>query len=338
MMGSFRKAKQEKSSIKKTKEQKQREKILNNSLMCLPKSTQKSLGIISIQCEDGVFYLGNDVYLKAYSLNFKTLTPDSRKVLIEKLCNASFCRMRLSSFVKNSSNKPGKVLRFLTVYVKECGYAAAYDEYKRIDDILNVISEETEVSITPCSISNVLTIMHMNFLGEIKNYDINAFIKQREDMKKVIFPNIEEEFNKFQIESSLYGACYTGIEFSEDFAGVYEYFENVKYDIQSCIDIQAMTKEEAEMFHYNLKRRYNYAFGNSEAGRNVNLTFLLSVVNVSPDERERMCKELHREKSMMLMPCTGKQQTVFSSICSLGLIDYHIMRNQKEELIGKLFL
>lgn len=332
------KAIQIENNIKKTKEQKQREKRLNNSLLCLSKSTQHSLGIISMQCDDGVFYLGNDVYLKVYSLNFKSLTSYHRNKFIKRLCDSSFCRMRLSSFVKNSSDTPGKILRFLTVYVNGHGYATAYDEFEKIGIIFNGISEEFEVKITPCSISNVLTIIHMNFSGEVENYDINVLVKQKEDMKKVIFPDMKEDYNEFQIESSLYGVCYNGIEFSKNYAGMYEYFGNMKYDIQSCIDIQVMTREETEIFNYNLKRRYNHMLENNEVGRNVNLTFLLSVVNLSSEEREKVREKFRNEKNMLLIPCTGNQITAYSSICSLGLVDYHIMRNQQEELIGKLFL
>lgn len=332
------KAIQIENNIKKTKEQKQREKRLNNSLLCLSKSTQQSLGIISMQCDDGVFYLENDVYLKVYSLKFKSLSSCNRNKFIKKLCDSSFCRMRLSSFVRNSGDIPEKILRFLTVYVNGRGYAAAYDEFEKIGIILSKISEEFEVKITPCSINNVLTIIHMNISGEVKNYDINALVKQKEDLKKVIFPDMKEDYNEFQVESSLYGISYNGTEFSNTLSGVYEYFEHMKYDIQSCVDIQVMTREETEIFNYNLKRRYNHVLENNGIGRNVNLTFLLSVTNVSSEEREEVRERLRTEKSMLLIPCTGNQITAYSSICSLGLVDYHIMRNQQEELIGKLFL
>ena len=323
---------------KRNKEKKIREKKLNDSLKTLPKRTQQSFGLYAVQEETGVFCFCEGKFIKVYSiLNADESGAEKCASFINLLCSSTF-RMRLSSFADYRIGVAKRTIRFLTIFIKAESYGGAHDEFKKMDSLIKKTAEKTEVTVVPCTIEQVLTVVNMNFTGKVENIGLESVIRQNEDLKKIIIPELEESHNNFRKMSDSYGISYNAMLFSEEFQGISDYMKDKPYCCCMCIDFQVMGEKEKELFEHELVRKYNHVRKLAEKRNTVNMTFLLSVLTDSVQDREKMEEKFLEDRNILLVPCTGTQIVSYSSICSLGLMDYHESRNFDRNLLGKLFL
>lgn len=314
---------------------KERRKLLNKSLKLIPGNIQKSMNLHGVQTQTNIFFLGNRTYLKVYSLNLNKEFDDIlRQKFVEVLCHTTLYRVRISSFVKRKDNT-SNIMRFLTLYIEGVDYAEVHNEFRQEDLNLANALAEIGINVKECSINTILMLIHMNFFNEIRNYDIEDLLYQRENMRTLLFPDFVNQNSSFLLkEPQRFGMAFYGENYTEIFHDA-NIIGKLGFDIQSCVDIQVMTEEENRLFNYAIKRKYNYKY-NMRDIKNVNMTFLLSLQS---ENEIRMAENVNRLKNIIgtsLYPCMKIQSTIHSSICSFGILDYHKMRNVSESIIGGL--
>lgn len=319
-----------------SKEQRRLEDEFNGSLRYFSKKTQKSIGIAAVQIDENVFYLGNNLYAKVYSLKFKN--EEKRGDFLCSLSIESRLRMRFSTISRLHKENGKMTQRFLTVYISEKGYYNASMKYKEFAELLHSYTEKYDVACEECSINNVLSISRLNTSNEYKDFNADDLLKNKGDAKYIIFSSIQEEANCFSANNVFFGCCYKGVHFSEKMEEITEYFRECNYNILSSVDIQILSEDQLEIFNQNLKRRYCHAMFDTTYQNIANVTFLLSVAGASDKDLEEIKRFMHSIKDIVFIPCTGSQTRVYQSLGSLGIIDYHTMRNCNMETVGKLFL
>lgn len=323
---------------RQSKEQKRQRKILNNSLHLTQKSIQESMDLYGIQTENNVFLLGNRVYVKIYTLNTDKEFDDVLwQNFVNILCDTTLYRVRISSFVKGKKGS-FRVTRFLTLYIEGIDYAEASEELRQESiNLINALAD-AGIQMKECSINTVLMFIHLNLFGEVKNINIEKVLHHRENLYTMLFPEYAEENGYFILkEQQRYGVAFQGEEYTGAFHDAGCVIDKLGFGFQSCVDIQAMTEEENKLFEYALKKKYNYKYRMKDT-RNINLSFLLSLVS---DNEVTVAENANKMKSVMNIPMysyTDRHSVIHSSICSLGIMDYHKMRNVQKKVASGLIV
>lgn len=283
------------------KQERIREKKLNNSLTALTKEDQQKFGIISVQKEHGVFFLGHDLYVKVYLLDADFNQEGIKKLFVKRLCASTLLRVRLSSVYKMEG---GATIRYLTVYVLAGNYAEAYKNFGEFDNALSRISLETGIIFRLCSVNDVIQHIYMNFGN---------------------FPQAKSH-------------NFTGVINTKTPERLWKFAKRINTDMLSSIDIQVMTKKETEAFNFNLEKRFNCHIY-KESIPNINVSFLISFLAGSSSGDEWARKGCWYSKDdFELIFDIDKQDSIYMSVSTLGLMDFHIMRNASESAIQGLFM
>ena len=324
--------------MKQSKEQRRKRKILNKSVHLLQKSVQESMGLYGVQIENNVFFLGNRVYLKVYTINTDGEFDDAlRQNLVDAICETTLYRVRISSFVKRKKG-PSRITRFLTLYIEGADYAGACEELGQESVRLIKALADIGIQMKECQINTILMFIHMEMLDEVKNINIQKVLRHRENLYTMLFPDYAEQGRCFVLNGQKrYGVAFQGEEYAEIFYDAGRVIDKLGFSFQSCVDIQAMTEEENKLFDYALKRKYNYKYKMKDT-KNINLSFLLSLI---ADNEATAIENAGKMKSVMNTPMYSymdKHSIIHSSICSLGIMDYHKMRNVQKEAASGLIV
>lgn len=332
---------QDTSQVKKTKDQMRMEKKKNASIVPLSKQTRTSLNIMGVQPEDHIFHLRNALYLKIYSLDNATLTEDEKIAFIRAVGQGIDLRIRLTSVHKLRGEKYNKLL-FLSVFVEAINYTEANMQYQKFDeDIKKINLANFGVSLAPCSINYAMMYVVMNFNGQLKMYDIQSSLKKHEDWKNTVFPDLKgmDRFGYQDNKIGKYGVCYAGTEFPLQIEGLYEEICSLGIEFKSCLDFQPMNEKEIKMYQKRLEQKYNYRFSEENNELLICATFLFSF---SADSYEKLLDmkgkivPVFEKYSLVVSPCPAQQQEAYYSLGSLGITEYHVMRNVSLNVISKL--
>lgn len=323
----------------KSKEQIQLEKKLNGSVRMLSKSTLESLGLAGIQEDDNVFFLGNNLYLKLYSLK-KPALGDIRTQFVQKLMDATENRVRISTFHRNKDNKQS-VYSFLSVYIEAVCYVDAKVQYEHMDDLL--IRQQgcgLGIGIKSCSIDDVLMFIHMNGAGDMIRFEHNSMMGRRDNWKTILLPEIEDmEEGTFKC-GERYGFCLSGkiIPFvKNDINAILYQREGI---VQTAIDLQRVQPEEEKLFRFELGKRYNTILEESKFAL-INMSYMVSFLSDSKTARDQQRAYIEMEydkRNFLMMPGARKENDIFCSICSLGIFNYHVMQNTYPSIAASLLL
>lgn len=329
----------ENNNRQKTKDEMKREKALNKSLTMMPKSTQNSLGVIAIQKEDGVFFLGGNIYLKIFSIKNSVLGP-KKEIFVNSILELTMNRVRVSSFCKVKNQKLA-AYTFLSVYFDCNNYAEAHREINEFDLLLQEkICRDLNIAITGCSIDTALMFMHMNCVGKMKQVKYDSMISQKQNLKDVIFADVKELSNgEFNIHDK-YGVCFIGEYFRNEPIEINELISGIEGNIQFSIDMQRLSAEDWEILNFQLSQKYNHHI-EGEQKDIINVTYLIAVLVDSQNEISRIKKhitEKYGEKGILVVPCSGREKKVFNSICSIGAVDFHSMRNANIDFVSSLII
>lgn len=324
---------------KRIKEEMRKEKELNHSLIPMSKYTQNDTGVVGIQNQDSVFYLGRWKYLKIYKLKRSDAGDEKKESLVKVLSSITRLRVRISSFRRLQGNS--KML-FLSVYVMAAGYADAKSQFEEFErEATDMIARALSLPWTTISINDAVMMAQLNSTGQMKKFDF-ANLQGKDNLKYFLFPKIETQPDGFlylpEVEKYVY--TFMGTQFPTSLEKPYHGILDMPCSLYCAIDLQVMNEEENELFNLSLEQKYNCKFAD-EKKRNINLTYMVGMVsdcNVDRKElQQKMLASFNKEK-VILCPCAGDEEKVYQSICSLGMVDYHAMRNSDADVIYKLVL
>ena len=229
----------------------------------------------------------------------------------------------------------------MSVYFEAGYYSLAFEQMKEFECALeNKICQPMGLSISKCSIDNALMFMHLNCAGEMKQYDHASLIAHKEDWKNAVFLEIADTAEgKFDCQGKS-GLCFLGKIFPNAAVDVNNVLTHIEGNVQYTIDFQNMSNLEREMFDYELGKQYNCTLSEMPMDI-VNLTYLISILLESDKERDNLKSqmiELFDKNGILLLPCSGREKEAFYSICSLGTMDFHSMRNASVNFASSLLL
>lgn len=325
---------------KKTKEELKKIKILNRSMVNVSKGTQRSFDILSVQPEHGVFYQGSGCYVKIYSLKGK-LTEDSCNMLVRRLCDLTHFRYRITSFCRNGERQG--TMRFFSLFVTAADYYQAYEAYCSFEDNIHsdIVLQKNGLMIERCSLEQTLMFVQMNFTGQMKKFNYQASLKKSEDWGKLMFPSMEIDDLKLLIHpNEIITSCYYAKEVPSKLSDFRDELIHAGFSLQTCVEIQSLTDEEMELLNKIIGKKYNTVLS-SQTERIVNASFLVMISSPYDNEYMEMAETLlnYAETSgLRLEHCSGQQKDAFLSICTLGIRNFHIMRNVTESTAAELIL
>ena len=325
-------SKKEGRALKKA--EKKRIKELNKSIVTLPKTVQQSMGIMAVQKEHGVYFLGNYRYMKMYLLKNPELKE--KDMFIEKLCDITKNRIRISYFCQDNIK-----YAFISVYFYGESYSAAYDEISVFEEELKEkVCRPLRLNLSQCSIDSVLMYIHMNCTGEMKEFDHTAMLNQKENWRDALLPEINVTSPGMFTCEGKYGMCFSCNFWNDKKVNVNEKLTKLPGKINLVVDIQNTTDSEKEIFDYELEKKYNYEL---KEKRNdiINLTYLIAVLEESKAklmEVKKELSELFRDSSMLLVPGGSQEEQIFYSIGTLGIIEFRLMRNVSKCFVSSLLL
>lgn len=322
----------------KSKEELLKEKELNRSLVALSKATQQELGVCAIQKADNVFFLGNRKYIKIYSLKSALNDSDRKKAFLEEMEKITSNRFRISVFCKNTDSKSNFYM-FITVYFEADDYVRARGEIEKFEkEFKEHVVRQLSLNVTECKIKDILAIVYMNSSGKIKRFDDFETNLAKANWKEILLHELKNiHYGNFQCDES-YGACYIAKEFPNNAIAVNDAYAKCKGNIYYCVDIQTFTEEEKQILEYEIKNKYNSRadFINKNV---MNMTYLISLSapteNMLHDLKLQVEKEFERA-GVLLLPCSGREEVIFDSLCSLGICDFHSMQNVGPDVVSSL--
>lgn len=319
------------------KQEAKRIKAINDSLISLSPSAQSEIGVVALQKDEKVFFCGEGIYKKIYTVK-PTILDNKKLPFLKQLISVSKNRIRFSMNVKSKDGKLNAFM-FMTVFFVADSY---YEVREKIAEFEQKVIKETcsvlNINIKECSLEEALTYIHLNSSGEMKKIDADSVFAKKTlthifDQKLTCDAGRIDTVNRF-------GATYLGKNYSSNLDNLLSEILSLDGNYQFVIDFQGFTEEEKELFKYELKNRYN-ALSINEDKQPLNLSFLLIVLSenfeYTEELRERIESVFDRYK-VLLMPGIGREENIFKSSCSLGLIDFHSMQNTNIDTLSNLIL
>lgn len=323
---------------KKTKEQIKKEREINSRLIQMSKRNRENLGIVAIEPNDNVISLDNGYFVKIYSLKGVELTQNRKNVLVNSLLEFTEHRIRLSSFKYDSATSS---LVFLSVYFTGGSYAEVIDEIREFDsNIVNLMKNKFRVSFNVCGVGEVFMFAYMNFNGQMKRIEDSTVLKRATNLRKDFFQDIAEIEGGFHIpQNGKYGDCIMALQYPEKLKrNVFDAVKRVSKGYLSCIDFQRISEEDFNSYEDVLNASFNTSI-HHDFKNMVNITFVFGFLY---DSRETLMhsksqlRDALAETGMVFAPCTGIQRSVYESISSMGIYDFHCMRTVNSEIISNL--
>lgn len=322
------------------KEQKARRKEIqkiNNSLTYLSKEKQEELNILAIQCDDAVYFRGNDLYKKIYMFHPASL-GNKRRAFIKAITDRYDNRIRFTICTKNKSGKISAYM-FMTVTFSAPSYYEALGVIKDFEQsLMKDICVFLGISINPCTVENALTYINMNISDELTKVLSDVLFEKR-FRNKILKPVTNCGQGFFQTENR-YGMAFVGRNFKNDVEEINQFMKMNDGSYYVVVDFQGYTDEDKRLFDIDLRNKYSLQ---NEAAKPdfVNMTYLLVVMDPDEEKVKAIAKDTFNyfdRKGIQLMAGTGREKYIFLSCASLGLVDFHSMINVSPDMVGGLLL
>ena len=332
------------ASTKKTKVQIKKEKMMNAAMHPTSKKTVEAMGIVAVHPEESIFQTkpenGKSAFVKIYSIKGLDNSEMRKKMLIHSLYeHCASRRLRISSFQYAGNNAP---IFFLSVYFYGGSYAEIYDEVRAFDGLLDeILKQNIRLTIKLCSISDIFMFIYMNYNGQIKKISQKAVLRKNADWGKEYLRYISAKDNGFQLEENgKYGCCYMAIQYPDQIDRIFEKIRQTGCAILGSVDIQKIPNKYVSAYKEYIEQIYN---GTVEKQKDnlLNATFLFAVfVNTERELRamNKFIREHMEENELIVTNCAGVEGRVLDSIATMGLFDFHCMRNVEEDLIANFLI
>lgn len=314
------------------KEEKQRIKQLNRSLVGVPRGTAQILGISAIQPIHAVYRKGSQQYIKIYSVGIDHLSTEEVKLLVRQISALSNnSRFRITSFVGDHGTT-----HFFSLFVLAPDYAAAHQKYCEFETKMqsDMGIRITGVKIVVCALEDVIQFVRMNFHVQLKSL--------KEDWGQVLFQavDVQERFLTI-LPEELKCCCYFGKNYLGENKNFRKEILASGCQILSCIDVQELKDGEKTLLNKTLAQKYAASIeANAALQITYNLSYLLCIQ--APEEvhsqMETQIMKLARENGILLENCSNMQMQAYMSMCTLGICDYKNMENASENVVSELLI
>lgn len=322
------------------KEEALRVKRLNKSMVTVSKKTQNSMGIVSVQPEHGVFYLSSMKYVKIYTLKFAANYPAAK--FVTDLMGIVSNRFRVTNCwqKKSATNEPAQELYFFSLFVKALSYADAYDQFQRLEEKI-MESASDEVLIEACSLSHSLMYMQLSSNSPMEIVDLKKLIKSKADWGEKIFPCLQAHRECMSNSSNdLWIYTFLCKEYPEHVSGLKKDLLTIGCDMRIVIDVQAITDEQRDLMIHAMEQKYNIVW-NMEKPMVANGMFMIAITTQKYENLQSLRLKLLailKKHKLIVNKNEAQQYLLYRNICSMGIVDFHSMRNVSVELVKELVM
>ena len=317
----------------RTREEMKQVKKLNRSLVSAPLKVQHLLGVMAIQPEKNVFFLGNRVYVKIYAIKAVSWTDVIVSEFIDMLCCQPQFRFRMTFLCPGENDTDaGKILRFLSVYAFCPDFAAADKQFSYLQDSLgSAVEESGNISVEECTIDHAMMFIYMNFTGQLRKFDREKLLGRK--------GNLPDELC---LKDEKARCCFLGKEYPWEINAFKEKLLNIGCALQICIDIQGLDGDDRRLLDYIVGQKYHTDVGETMGGTEiVNLTYMLVLTGAEKSDVYKASEDVKvsaRKNHMLLSYDSGMQERIYMSMCTFGLRDFHAMRNVSKDVIKNLVI
>lgn len=333
-----------KASEKKSREQMKQEKIMNAAMHKTSAKTAKGMEIVAVHPEESIFQTkpknGKSAFIKIFSIKGLNNSDMRKSTLLHSLCeNVSSRRIRISSFQYSGNKAP---VFFLSVYFYGSSYADIYEEVQEFNAVLEMILQKnSRIMIETCSMSDIFMFIYMNYNVQVKKISEKSILEKNCDWRREYLKVVAVKDNGIQLaDNGRYGCCYMAIQYPDDIAPIFEKIKEIGCVILSCVDIQRIPEKYIPAYKEYIEQIYSGSI-ESEKSNLLNATFLFCVFTNSKEELEtcnRLIKEHMENNKLLVTNCRGMEEMVFNSIATMGLLDFHCMRNINQKIIANLLI
>ena len=332
------------TKVKKSKAQIKKEKAINATMHQTSKKTVQAMNIVAVHPEESIFQTtpenGKSAFIKIFSIKGLDNSEMRKEMLVHSLCD--YCasrRLRISSFQYAGNNTP---IFFLSVYFYGTSYADIYDEVREFDELLEtILKQNVRITIKPCNIRDIFMFIFMNYNGQIKKISQKSVLRKNADWGKEYLGYISVKDNGFQLEEvGKYGCSYMAVQYPDKIERIFEKIKQTGCAILSSVDIQKVPQKYLSAYKEYVEQIYNGTV-ETEKDKLLNTTFLFSVFVNSEKEMKMLnhfIKEHMENNNLIVTNCTGVEGKVLDSIATMGLFDFHCMRNIDESLIPNFLI
>lgn len=316
-------------------------KKINKSLVCLPRHTQIELGVQSVQYDDNVFFSGNNIYKKIYVFKPSNL-GEKKHEFIKALLSMYDNRFRLSSYIVNKEGKIN-IYVFFTVYFDCVDY---FEARKKITDFETGFKRDVarllHITFEECSLETILTYVHLNCTGELKEIDTDLLFAKKGVEKIYTDVQVTDSFNIFSCKNvkDRYGSVYLGSIYGDDVSNIIAYFSKNEGTYQYSIEFQRYNDDERAMYQRELKRKYCAESAQLDSDF-VNMSFILSVIASDKNELTEIDTRIvdyFKDNGIILSAGTGREKDIYISCASIGLKEFHSMKNVDTRIVSSLLM
>ena len=314
---------------------------LNSNLIPVTKNCPAAMDVQFVDPSSGVFKKGNDKWLKVYHLSgIDNISTERRKEMLDQLILDLTIRLRFTCIYDPACNTDNDQRNYLSFVASGSLYLDVKKELDENEAAVSSVLSQYGMRIEAMDINAVMQSIQTNF-GLDANFEYASSIRGKHNWERQCFAPLTDKESSFSFAEQ-FGTCYFGVQFPSQYLGdILSRFKEMGCPLGFAVDIQPLSAEVISDFNRAMETRYNRKLELSARRNLINCSFLASFLTDSEDARkivETTLLSIFSNLGFVLAPCIGNEITVMNSILSMGVIDFHAMRNVSADIIPSLIL
>lgn len=303
-------------------------KIMNNSFTPVSKMSQRNFGVVSVQLEDHVFYMGTGRYVKVYMIKPGMLNEEKRSWFTKLLTEKQFQRFRITCVNKEVDGGMRGQFLFLSITVEANDYYHADLLFEETEKAIKEITTHG-IDVKQCAIEEVLSYCRYNYTEDQVGITTESVLK--DDWMKLIFDS-DNSKNKKRL-------AFIGFDYPAEMESIRDALLSYSEEVMVTADILPLNDEEIDSYEKYLKGRYNHEI-QKEGETYCNITYGVYITTSTEEAeqiKEKFLNDFYR-RNIIFFHENQTDESKYMNSCTMGLRDYHKNKIVNADIIPSLLL
>lgn len=303
-------------------------KMMNNSFTSVSKMSQNNFGIVSVQLEDHVFFMGMGRYVKVYLIKPGVLSAEKRSWLTKLLIEKQFHRFRITCVNKEVEGGARGQFLFLSVTVEAEDYYNANQQFEETEKVIKEI-ETHGIDVKHTSVEEVLSYCRYNYTEDQVSMTTESVLK--EDWMKLIFDSENSKSKK--------RLAFIGFDYPLEMESIRDALISYSKKVMVTADILPLDDEAVDSYEKYLKGRYNHEI-QKEGEIYCNITYgvyITTSMEEAAQIKEKFLNDFYHRKIIFFHEKQADEFKYMNS-CTMGLWDYHKNKIVNADIVPNLLL